>query len=139
MDNINIKKAGLKVTRPRIRILNILETSDKKHFSAEELFHILSQESTPENKNSSIGLATIYRVLTQFEAAGLVIRHNFEGAQAVFELDSGEHHDHIVDMKSGKIIEFHDPIIEKRQEEIAKEYGYKLVDHCFILYAEPLE
>jgi len=138
MDNINIKKAGLKVTRPRIRILNILETSEQKHFSAEELYHILTKESAT-NKGSHIGLATIYRVLTQFEAAGLVIRHNFEGAQAVFELDSGEHHDHIVDMKSGKIIEFHDPIIEKRQEEIAKEYGYKLVDHCFILYAEPLE
>lgn len=135
MDKKHIKDAGLKATKPRIRILNILETSDQKHFSAEELFHILSQEDT----NASIGLATIYRVLTQFEAAGLVIRHNFEGGQAVFELDSGEHHDHIVDMKSGKIIEFHDEIIEKRQEEIAKEHGYRLVDHSFILYAEPIE
>jgi len=139
MDRINIKEAGLKVTQPRIRILNILETSDQKHFSAEELFQILSQESSQEDKSTNIGLATIYRVLTQFEAAGLVIRHNFEGGQAVFELDSGEHHDHIVDLKSGKIIEFHDSIIEKRQEEIAKEHGYKLVDHCFILYAEPLD
>ena len=139
MDRINIKEAGLKVTQPRIRILNILETSDQKHFSAEELFKILSQESSQKDKSTSIGLATIYRVLTQFEAAGLVIRHNFEGGQAVFELDSGEHHDHIVDMKSGKIIEFHDSIIEKRQEEIAKKHGYKLVDHCFILYAEPLD
>ena len=135
MKKINIKEAGLKVTQPRIRILNILETSDQKHFSAEELYKTLSQDED----NPSIGLATIYRVLTQFEAAGLVIRHNFEGAQAVFELDSGEHHDHIVDMKSGNIIEFHDEIIEKRQEEIAKEHGYKLVDHCFILYGEPLD
>ena len=102
------------------------------------MFHILSRERSPQDKNT-IGLATIYRVLTQFESAGLVIRHNFEGGQAIFELDSGEHHDHIVDMKSGKIIEFHDNIIEKRQIEIAKEHGYKLVDHCFILYAEPLE
>ena len=130
MDNIELKEAGLKITKPRIRILNILETSNQKHFSAEELFHILSQEG------AGIGLATIYRVLTQFEAAGLVIRHNFEGGQAVFELDSGEHHDHIVDMKTGKIIEFHDDIIEKRQIEIAKEHGFKLVDHCLILYGE---
>ncbi len=135
MDKIDIKEAGLKITQPRIRILNIFETSDQKHFSAEELFHILRQETS----GTSIGLATIYRVLTQFEAAGLVIRHNFESGQAVFELDSGEHHDHIVDTKSGKIIEFHDDIIEKRQEEIAKAHGYKLIDHCFILYAEPLD
>lgn len=135
MDKIDIKEAGLKITQPRIRILNILETSDQKHFSAEELFQILSQE----DENTNIGLATIYRVLTQFEAAGLVIRHNFEGGQAVFELDSGEHHDHIVDMKTGKIIEFHDEVIEKRQEEIAKEHGYKLIDHCFILYGEAID
>ena len=130
MDKIDIKEAGLKVTQPRIRILNILETADQKHFSAEELFHILSQEG------NSIGLATIYRVLTQFETAGLVIRHNFEGGQAVFELNQGDHHDHIVDLKSGAIIEFHDEIIEKRQIEIAKEHGFKLVDHCLILYGE---
>jgi len=130
MDKIDIKEAGLKVTQPRIRILNILETADQKHFSAEELFHILSQEG------NSIGLATIYRVLTQFETAGLVIRHNFEGGQAVFELNQGDHHDHIVDLKTGAIIEFHDEIIEKRQIEIAKEHGFKLVDHCLILYGE---
>ncbi len=130
MDNNELKDAGLKVTKPRIRLLSIMETSDQKHFSAEELFHILSKEGT------GIGLATIYRVMTQFETAGLVIRHNFEGGQAVFELNSGEHHDHIVDTKSGKIIEFHDEIIEKRQIEIAKEHGFKLVDHCLILYGE---
>ena len=131
MDKIDIKEAGLKITQPRVQILKIFETSKKKHFSAEDLYLLLREE------DSKIGLATIYRVLTQFEAAGLVVRHNFEGGQAVFELDRGEHHDHIVDMKNNKIIEFHDEIIEKRQIEIAKEHGYKLLDHSLILYAEP--
>ena len=133
MDEIDIKQAGLKVTQPRVQILKIFETSSKKHFSAEEIFQLLRDD------DSRVGLATIYRVLTQFETAGLVIRHNFEGGQAVFELDSGEHHDHIVDMENGKIIEFHDEIIEQRQIEIAKEHGYKLIDHSLILYAEPIE
>ncbi len=131
MNKIDIKEAGLKITQPRVQILKILETSKEKHFSAEDLYQLLRDD------NSKIGLATIYRVLTQFEAAGLVIRHNFEGGQAVFELDQGEHHDHIVDMKNGKIIEFHDEIIEQRQIEIAKKHGYKLLDHSLILYAEP--
>ena len=131
MNKIDIKEAGLKITQPRVHILKIFENSKQKHFSAEDLYQILRDE------DSKIGLATIYRVLTQFETAGLVIRHNFEGGQAVFELDQGEHHDHIVDMKNGKIIEFHDEIIEQRQIEIAKEHGYKLVDHSLILYAEP--
>lgn len=133
MDEIDIKEAGLKVTQPRVQILKIFETSKQKHFSAEEIFQLLRDD------DSKVGLATIYRVLTQFETAGLVIRHNFEGGQAVFELDSGDHHDHIVDMKNGKIIEFHDEIIEKRQIEIAEEHGYKLIDHSLILYAEPIE
>ncbi|WP_325809513.1 MULTISPECIES: ferric iron uptake transcriptional regulator [Cocleimonas] len=131
MNKNDIKEAGLKITQPRVQILKILETSKEKHFSAEDLYQLLREE------DSKIGLATIYRVLTQFETAGLVIRHNFEGGQAVFELDKGEHHDHIVDMKNGKIIEFHDEIIEQRQIEIAKEHGYKLLDHSLILYAEP--
>ncbi len=131
MNKNDIKEAGLKITQPRVQILKILETSKEKHFSAEDLYQLLRED------DSKIGLATIYRVLTQFEAAGLVMRHNFEGGQAVFELDQGEHHDHIVDMKNGKIIEFHDEIIEQRQIEIAKEHGYKLVDHSLILYAEP--
>jgi len=131
MNKADIKEAGLKITQPRVQILNIFENSKQKHFSAEEIYQLLLEE------NSKIGLATIYRVLTQFEAAGLVMRHNFEGGQAVFELNSGEHHDHIVDMKNNKIIEFHDEIIEQRQIEIAKKHGYKLVDHCLILYAEP--
>ncbi len=133
MDEIDIKEAGLKVTQPRVQILKIFETSSQKHFSAEEIFQLLREE------DSKVGLATIYRVLTQFETAGLVIRHNFEGGQAVFELDRGDHHDHIVDLKSGKIIEFHDEIIEQRQIEIANEHGYKLIDHSLILYAEPLK
>ncbi len=133
MDEIDIKEAGLKVTQPRVQILKIFETSSQKHFSAEEIFQLLREE------DSKVGLATIYRVLTQFETAGLVIRHNFEGGQAVFELDRGDHHDHIVDMKSGKIIEFHDEIIEQRQIEIAKEHGYELIDHSLILYAEPVK
>lgn len=131
MDKIDIKEAGLKITQPRVQILKIFETSEKRHFSAEDLYQLL------RDGDSKIGLATIYRVLTQFEAAGLVVRHNFEGGQAVFELDRGEHHDHIVDMKNNKIIEFHDEIIEQRQIEIAKEHGYKLLDHSLILYAEP--
>ena len=131
MNKIDIKEAGLKITQPRVQILKILETSKEKHFSAEDLYQLLRDD------DSKIGLATIYRVLTQFEAAGLVMRHNFEGGQAVFELNHGEHHDHIVDMKNGKIIEFHDEIIEQRQIEIAKEHGYKLIDHSLILYAEP--
>ncbi|MCL4111491.1 UNVERIFIED_CONTAM: hypothetical protein GTU68_002275 [Idotea baltica] len=130
---MDIKEAGLKVTQPRVQILKIFETSKQKHFSAEEIFQLLRDD------DSRVGLATIYRVLTQFETAGLVIRHNFEGGQAVFELDSGEHHDHIVDLNSGKIIEFHDEIIERRQIEIAKEHGYNLVDHSLTLYAEPIE
>jgi len=133
MDEIDIKEAGLKVTQPRVQILKIFETSNQKHFSAEEIFQLLREE------DSKVGLATIYRVLTQFETAGLVIRHNFEGGQAVFELDRGDHHDHIVDMKSGKIIEFHDEIIEQRQIEIAKKHGYELIDHSLILYAEPIK
>jgi Fur family ferric uptake transcriptional regulator len=130
MDQQNIKQAGLKITQPRVKILNLLETSKKRHFSAEEVYQELLSEG------NSIGLATVYRVLTQFETAGLVIRHNFEGGQSVFELDSGEHHDHMVDLKTGKIVEFTDEIIEKRQKEIATQYGFKLLEHSLILYGE---
>jgi len=120
----------LKVTQPRLRILHLLEASTKRHFSAEEVYHELISEG------NSIGLATVYRVLTQFEAAGLVMRHNFEGGQAVFELDRGEHHDHMVDLRTGKIVEFTDEIIEKRQKEITAEHGFKLIEHSLILYGE---
>lgn len=130
MNKNDIKQAGLKITHPRTAILKLLETSEQHHLSAEEIYQILHREG------ESIGLATIYRVLTQFEAANLVIRHQFEGGQAVFELDSGEHHDHMVCQKTGKILEFHDEIIEQRQREIAEEHGFELVDHCLVLYGE---
>lgn len=130
MNKDDIKQAGLKITHPRTAILKLLETSKKHHLSAEDIYQVLHQEG------ESIGLATIYRVLTQFEAANLIIRHQFEGGQAVFELDSGEHHDHMVCQKTGKIIEFHDEIIEQRQKEIAEEHGFELVDHCLVLYGE---
>lgn len=133
MSKNDIKEAGLKVTQPRMQILSLLEESDKRHFTAEDIYQLLHKEG------SNIGLATVYRVLTQFETAELVIRHNFEGGQSVFELNEGEHHDHIVDLKENKIIEFHDEIIEQRQIEIAKEHGYRLIDHSLILYGEKIE
>ncbi len=130
MDKNDIKQAGLKVTRPRVEILKLLETSDKQHFSAEEIYHELLKN------NIKVGIATVYRVLTQFVSAGLIIKHNFEGDQCVFELDRGEHHDHMVDMKTGKIVEFHDEIIEQRQKEIAEQYGFELMEHSLTLYGE---
>ncbi|MCK5917523.1 MAG: ferric iron uptake transcriptional regulator [Cocleimonas sp.] len=130
MNKDNIRDAGLKVTQPRVKILALLEDADQQHFSAEEIYNKLTAEGT------KVGLATVYRVLTQFEAAGLVIRHNFESEQAVFELDEGSHHDHMVDLKTGKIIEFRDEIIEQRQLEIAKEHGFVLSEHSLTLYGE---
>ena len=130
MDKNDIKQAGLKITKPRIEILKLLETSQKQHFTAEEIYQELLAHDT------KVGIATIYRVLTQFVAAGLIMKHNFEGDQCVFELDRGEHHDHMVDMKSGRIVEFHDEIIEQRQREIAKEHGFELLDHSLTLYGE---
>jgi len=130
MDQSDIKEAGLKVTKPRIEILKLLETSEKQHFGAEEIYHELL------SNDIKVGIATVYRVLTQFVAAGLIIKHNFEGDQCVFELDRGEHHDHMVDMKTGKIVEFHDEIIEERQRQIAKEHGFVLMEHSLTLYGE---
>ena len=130
MDRNDIKQAGLKITKPRIEILKLLETSEQQHFGAEEIYHQLMANDI------KIGIATVYRVLTQFVAAGLVIKHNFEGDQCIFELDRGEHHDHMVDMKTGKILEFHDEIIEQRQREIAKENGFVLMEHSLTLYGE---
>ncbi|HIP95350.1 MAG TPA: ferric iron uptake transcriptional regulator [Leucothrix sp.] len=130
MDKSDIKEAGLKVTKPRVEILKLLETSGKQHFGAEEIYHELLSNGI------KVGIATVYRVLTQFVAAGLIIKHNFEGDQCVFELDRGEHHDHMVDMKTGKIVEFHDEIIEERQRQIAKEYGFELMEHSLTLYGE---
>lgn len=131
METQNLRKAGLKVTHPRMRILEILEESDGKHMTAEDIYrHLLQHED-------DIGLATVYRVLTQFEAAGLVAKHNFESGQAVFELERGKHHDHMVDVESGKVIEFVNEEIERLQREIADKHGYLLEDHSLVLYVRP--
>lgn len=128
LETQDLKKAGLKVTLPRLKILEILEESKKRHMTAEEIYKALL------DSKEEIGLATVYRVLTQFEQAGLVIRHHFEEGQAVFELDRGDHHDHLVCLKTGKVIEFYDEIIEQRQQEIAKKYNFELTGHRMILY-----
>lgn len=128
MDNSNLKKAGLKITLPRRKILEMLETTKEHHLSAEDIYRALL------DSGEEIGLATVYRVLTQFEEAGLVIRHYFEGGQSVFELDSGTHHDHLVCVKCGRVEEFIDDIIEKRQQEIAKQAGYSITDHSLNIY-----
>ena len=128
-ENYELKNAGLKVTVPRIKILQILEKQvNERHLTAEKVYKILLSE------NEDIGLATVYRVLTQFEAAGLVTRHHFEGGNSVFELDDGGHHDHLVCVKCGKVDEFHDELIEARQREIADSLGYELTDLNFYLY-----
>ena len=130
-ENQELRKAGLKVTLPRVKILQILESSDNKHMSAEDVYKALIEG------DQDVGLATVYRVLTQFETAGLVTRHYFEGGHSVFELESGEHHDHLVCMETGKVIEFQNDTIEALQEQIAKELGYDLVDHNLVLYGKP--
>ncbi len=128
MDNQEIRNAGLKVTLPRVKILELLESSSQRHVSAEDVYKLLLE------RGEEIGLATVYRVLTQFEAAGLVVRHNFEGGHAVFELDRGQHHDHIVCVVCGKVEEFMDDTIEKRQKQIAEERGFEMVDHSLTIY-----
>ncbi|MCU7796483.1 MAG: ferric iron uptake transcriptional regulator [Candidatus Thiodiazotropha sp. (ex Myrtea spinifera)] len=128
MDNQEIRNAGLKVTLPRVKILELLENSTQRHVSAEDVYKLLL------DRGEEIGLATVYRVLTQFEAAGLVTRHNFEGGHAVFELDRGEHHDHIVCVVCGKVEEFMDATIEQRQREVANERGFEMADHSLIIY-----
>lgn len=131
--NTDLKKAGLKVTLPRVSILEILEKAEQHHMSAEDVYKTLL------SNGNEIGLATVYRVLTQFEAAGLVTRHHFDGGQAIFELDTGDNHDHIVCLKTGKVAEFKDPVIEERLEQIAKDLGYTLNDHKIVLYGEVVE
>ena len=128
METSDLKKAGLKVTLPRMKILELLEASETRHQSAEDIYKALLEHG------EEIGLATVYRVLTQFEAAGLVNRHHFEGGQAVFELNQGGHHDHLVCLKCGKVVEFMDPIIEERQKIIARENGFSITEHSLILY-----
>lgn len=124
----DLKKAGLKTTLPRTKILKILEDHQSYHFSSEDIYRALLESG------EDVSLATVYRVLTQFEAAGLVTRHNFEGGQSVFELDQGPHHDHIVCIKCGKVDEFYDKIIENRQRAIAEKAGYAITDHCLNIY-----
>jgi Fur family ferric uptake transcriptional regulator len=128
VENQDLKRAGLKVTLPRMKILEILEISNKKHMSAEDIYKVLLESG------DEIGLATIYRVLTQFESAGLVVRHHFETGQAVFELESGKHHDHLICVKCGKIVEFLDESIEAKQKEIARDNGFQIEDHALIIY-----
>lgn len=133
MQTQDLKKAGLKATLPRIRILGILEHSDKRHMSAEDVFKALL------DAGEEVGLATVYRVLTQFEAAGLVARHHFEGGHSVFELDHGDHHDHIVCNQCGRVEEFLSPAIEELQNQVAQEKGFAIRDHSLIIYGECLD
>ncbi len=128
METSDIKNAGLKVTLPRMKILELLEGSDDRHLKAEDIYKLLL------DSGEDIALATVYRVLTQFEAAGLINRHHFDGGHAVFELNDGDHHDHLVDIESGRVVEFYDELIEKRQREIAEQYGFTITEHTMVLY-----
>lgn len=128
MDRAQIKQAGLKVTLPRVKVLNVFETSDENHLSAEDIYRTLLQ------KGEQIGLATVYRVLTQFEGAGLIRRHHFDGGQSVFELDRGAHHDHLVCVKCGKVVEFLENNIEERQGNVAQGHGFSLEDRSLVIY-----
>lgn len=128
MESQNLRDVGLKVTHPRMRILELLEQTKPRHMTAEDIYRLLLEQG------EDIGLATVYRVLTQFESAGLVLKHNFESGQSVYELDRGDHHDHMVDMDSGKIIEFESDAIEELQRRIAAEMGYEIEAHSLVLY-----
>src|SRR6202161_2841048 len=128
MEGKDLRKAGLKVTLPRLKILEILEVSNTRHLSAEDIYRSLLES------NEDIGLATVYRVLTQFEAAGLVTRHHFEDGMAVFELNEGTHHDHIVCLDCGRVEEFVDSGIEERQNSVAQRLGFEIRDHSLIMY-----
>jgi Fur family ferric uptake transcriptional regulator len=128
VENSELRKVGLKVTLPRVKILQMLDSAERRHMSAEEVYKALMESG------EDVGLATVYRVLTQFESAGLVVRHNFDGGHAVFELADGGHHDHMVCVDTGEVIEFIDAEIEKRQKEIVSEHGFELVDHNLVLY-----
>ena len=134
MSGAELKKFGLKVTLPRVKILEILERiDDQHHLTAEDVYKILLEQG------EEVGLATVYRVLTQFEQAGIVRRLNFENNISIFELDTGDNHDHLVCVKSGKVKEFVDPIIEARIQEIAKENGYEVLSHSLVVYGEMRE
>ncbi|HEY7774779.1 MAG TPA: ferric iron uptake transcriptional regulator [Marinagarivorans sp.] len=132
-ENQELRKVGLKVTLPRVKILNLLDQSEERHMSAEDVYKALLEAG------EEVGLATVYRVLTQFEQAGLVERHNFDGGHSVFELDSGEHHDHMVCTESGQVLEFHNDEIESLQKKVAEELGFELTGHNLVLYGKPKE
>ena len=130
MDNIdNLKNTGLKATVPRLKMLDIFQNSPQRHMSAEDVFRILL------NERSDIGLATVYRVLMQFEQAGILLRSNFEGGRAVYELNAGDHHDHLVCLDCGHVEEFYDPEIERRQHAVAKKKGFEIAEHALSIYA----
>lgn len=131
MPRNELKKAGLKVTHPRKRILDILEKERENHLTADDIYRKLV------DSGEEIGLATVYRVLSQFESAGLVEKHNFESGQAYYELDSGEHHDHMVCVETGNVIEFISPEIEAAQRKIAEKHGYEIQDHSLVIYVRP--
>lgn len=131
MNTKELKKAGLKATLPRLRILEILETSSARHMSAEDVYKALL------GSGDDVGLATIYRVLTQFEGAGIVQRHNFDSGHAVFEMTQNDHHDHMVNVVTGEVIEFNCDEIERLQKEIVDRAGYVLEDHSLVLYVKP--
>jgi len=131
VESNDLRNAGLKVTLPRLKILEMLEQNAERHLSAEDIYRNLM------DSNEDIGLATVYRVLTQFEAAGLVKRHHFEGGHAVFELERGAHHDHMVCLETGRVIEFVSEDIEKLQKQIAEKHGFTVEDHSLVLYVRP--
>ncbi|HEX9389716.1 MAG TPA: ferric iron uptake transcriptional regulator [Usitatibacteraceae bacterium] len=126
----DLRNMGLKATLPRLKVLDLFQNSTQRHMSAEDVYKLLL------NENADVGLATVYRVLTQFEQAGLLVRHHFESGKAVFELNEGSHHDHLVCLQCGKVEEFYDPEIEKRQTRIAKDRGFNIHDHSLYLYAD---
>jgi Fur family ferric uptake transcriptional regulator len=131
VESSDLKNAGLKATGPRLKILQLLEESAERHMAAEDIYRNLIEAG------EDVGLATVYRVLAQFEHAGLVTRHNFESGRSVFELDRGGHHDHMVCLETGKVIEFVNGDVERLQRSIAESHGYELVDHRFVLYVRP--
>lgn len=129
--NQELKNAGLKVTLPRVKILQLFEQNQAEHLSAEDVKRLLL------DNGEDVGIATVYRVLTQFESAGLLTKHNFDGNHSVYEMASDDHHDHMVNMVTGEVVEFVDPVIEERQHQIAEEHGFEIVDHSLILYVKP--
>ena len=127
---LNLKNMGLKETLPRLKIINVFETSSSRHLSAEDIYRHLLEDQM------DVGLATVYRVLTQFEQAGILMRHHFESGKAVYELDQGDHHDHLVCNQCGRVEEFYDEEIEVRQTNIAKDRGFKILGHSLHIYAD---